>query len=511
MFLSKIKKITLLFFIVFLTTTIVSSNETPVLTDAYFSPREGKLVFNKMYKAISQAEQYVHISIYSWSDGKIKEALIEAAENGAEVRVLLMKNLYVTKEKIQKWSKEMELKGVEVKIAGQSGGAMHEKMIIIDDELVVNSSANMSSGPKSKYSENWIFHFKAPETQNIFDDFLHEFTILWNTGYDVITNDEDNALALDAYHSGSVEEQMNNLFVDRNSDAPLYSMSLNFTLKKNPKNSSAYKSGRYLKLVKRKDESNKQTWFIKDRVLEEIKNAESNISCAFNHLFIPEIATALASASKRGVNVRLAVDNQELTHGKTNLFVKNWKNISGNRRKDPPVRIKFYSLAPTPAYWFLNHHKFCVIDYGTDRVNLISGSYNFSKTAEQKQFDNQVFYKSQKFNNLYISFQDEFEYLWTENRENGDKPNSEVLKYFKTPKRGSYPLHHYKTPISLTWNEANKLRKEVGKLAPGILSTGHKNRGCRSYKFLNEYKEVSFRGRTRRMPVGKYYGCPTSR
>ena len=126
------------------------------VTEAYFSPRQGKEVFKKIYKLVRNSEKYVYISIYSWSDKGIDDAMIQAEKNGADVKVVLHPDLYKDKKTVQAKVKTLEENGVEVKIAKMK---MHEKMVIIDDKVVINSSANFSSGPKSRYSENWIFHY----------------------------------------------------------------------------------------------------------------------------------------------------------------------------------------------------------------------------------------------------------------------------------------------------------------------------------------------------------------
>ena len=56
---------------------------------ALFSPHQGEEAFDKIYQMIGGAEDYAHLAIYSWSDSKVDKAIIEALNNGAEVRVVL--------------------------------------------------------------------------------------------------------------------------------------------------------------------------------------------------------------------------------------------------------------------------------------------------------------------------------------------------------------------------------------------------------------------------------------
>jgi phosphatidylserine/phosphatidylglycerophosphate/cardiolipin synthase-like enzyme len=482
MFLKTLKSAAIIF-------SLTASTNLLAKVDALMSPQQGKQAFELIYKEVRKARDYVHISIYSWSDAGIDKALIAAEKAGADVRVVLHPNLYKDKESVQDKVATLEKAGIEVKIAAKK---MHEKMVIVDNRFLVNTSANFSSGPKSRYSENWVFHYKdgSKEISDILEDFNNEFTILWNSGYDVITNRESNADSIDFY---SKAENLPSKY----SAAPLYSSSMNHTIKKNKPTSSAYKTGRYISLSRRGGTRN-QSWLIRDRVISEIDKSESSVLCSFNHLNIKEVKDALVRASKRGVDVKLTVDNQEFktslsTKENTPNFVSEWSKLPGNKDKEAPVRVKYYSHAPSPRHWLLNHHKFCLVDYKTNKTVLINGSYNFSKTAEHNQFDNQVFYTGDAFDVLYKKFYVEFENQWSWGRTSNDRPNLKTLDQFLSKTRdGGYPLH-LKAAVALSWNEIIKLRKEVRKIAPGIFKVNYKTSDCLYYNPAGS---------------GRFYGCP---
>jgi|GEM_PF-1825294 len=445
--------------------------------DALMCPHEGELAFQRMYEIIGNAKKYAHITVYSWSDGGLEKAIDKALSQKAKVRVILHPDLKDSK-KVLDIVPVLESKGAEFKFAAMN---MHEKFIVVDDESVSNTSANFSGGAKNKYSENVVYHELAKENteeiKGLIADFKNEFTILWNTGKDIISKGEPIAEKLNDY---TKKEN-----VPSKSKMALYSSSMNWTLKENKIGSAGQKIGKYFSLVK-KTYPNKaeQTWTVRDVLIEKINSAQKSIYLSLNHFNIRAVSDALVAAVKRGVDVRLAVDNQEYK-GKPNdlemtpQFVQDWFLLKG-KKVSPPVRVKYYSHEPSPRSWLLNHHKFVIVDFEVPgKTILLSGSYNLSATAEQNQFDNLVVYQSEDYRDLYETFKKEFDNQWFWNRPN-DKPKQDVIDLFLTAKGGSYPIH-IQDAVSLSWEEVQNLRSEVNKKAPGIYSGLTKNRDCLYY------------------------------
>jgi phosphatidylserine/phosphatidylglycerophosphate/cardiolipin synthase-like enzyme len=454
---------------------IASNTASP---DALMSPMEGELAFNRVYELIGEAKKYVHISVYSWSDSGLEKAIEKALANKARVRVVLHPDLKES-PKVETVVPKLEAMGAEFKISPLN---MHEKFTLIDDETVVNTSANFSGGAKTKYSENMVFHESSKDNseslKSLIKDFKNEFVILWNTSKDIVTNKEANAERL-------TEVIKKENVPATNSDMTLYSSSMNWTLKENSPTSVMYKAGKYQTLVKKTyANSAEQTWVVRDALISAIKGANKSIYLSLNHFNIRAVSDALIEAVKRGVDVKLAVDNQEYKSKPNDLemspqFVYDYKALKG-AKEVPPVRVKYYSHEPSPRSWLLNHHKFILVDYEVaDKTVLLSGSYNLSATAEQNQFDNLVVYKTPKYKELYESFYKEFKNQWSWNRVN-DLPKKEVVDLFFTTKNNSYPVHITEA-VALTWPEVMNLRAEVNKKAPGIFSGLTKNRDCLYY------------------------------
>lgn len=444
--------------------------------DALFSPHEGEMAFERMYELIGSARSYAHITVYSWSDGGLDKAIEKALSNKAKVRVVLHPDLKDS-AKVLNVVPKLEMMGAEFKIAPLN---MHEKFTIVDDELVVNTSANFSNGAKNKYSENIVFHELSRDNSDsirqLIKEFKKEFTILWNTSKDIISHNEGIAARLDT----AVMKDSSS----KNPEMTLVSSSGNWTLVENKETTAAFKIGKYFSLKKRTYEnSTEQTWVVRDTLIAAINAAEKSIYLSLNHFNIRDVSDALIVAVKRGVDVRLAVDNQEYKSKPNNLemtpqFVEDWKKIRG--KETPPVRVKYYSHEPSPRSWLLNHHKYVLIDFEVpSKTKLLSGSYNLSRTAEQDQFDNLVVYQGSKNRALYNAFYKEFLNQWEWNR-TASGPKQDMIDQFFQTKNNSYPVH-VSEAVALTWTEVMTLRSEVNKKAPGIFSGLTKNRDCMYY------------------------------
>lgn len=443
-----------------------------------FSPWEGKEAFARMYAHIANAKHDVKVTVYSWSDTGFDKALEAAAANGVNIKVVLHPDLAKKPALLEK-AKKMESTKARGKIAFKVAPRnMHEKFSVIDSEILVNTSANMSNGAKVSYSENFVF-MSGPTY--LIENFENEFAVLWNSSKDLISSETD-----------SVEDRLPYVAQKHQTldqEATLYSSSMNYDYVENDSSTAAYQGGQFVKLKAKG--GGKGPYTVRDALISGISKAQKSILCSFNHFNIKEVANALIEASKRGVDVKLTVDNQEYSDHwdarmieMTPYFVANWKALPGNANKEAPARVKFYSHNPNPAIWLLNHHKFLLIDYDKNAVInssvLFTGSYNISETAEHNQFDNMVAFRGVKYSQLHKSFFDEFYKLWSLER-NNDQPNSALTSYFTTVKDDLLPIHSSQA-VSLTWSEIYQMREKIKSVAPEFLNKMiMRTNTCRSY------------------------------
>jgi phosphatidylserine/phosphatidylglycerophosphate/cardiolipin synthase-like enzyme len=128
-------------------------------------------------------------------------------------------------------------------------------------------------------------------------------------------------------------------------------------------------------------------------VIDQIRNASQAIDIAMYYLSSGQIARALVDARKRQVRVRIVLDqSQEIeAASKSGYLIKHG------------FKIKYH------LGFGLMHNKFAVID----GRSLITGSFNWTTTAEEKNEENLLIMTDQQ---VIEKYKDRFEYLWNTSR-----------------------------------------------------------------------------------------------
>jgi len=461
--------------------------------EAMFSPYEGDQAFNRIYSNVEAAKKTAHLTIYSWSDAGITNAMEKLLESNPDVklRVVLHRPLAKTASTKSKVAK-LEKLGAMFKMAKMN---MHEKFVLVDSKKLVNSSANMSGGAKNRYAEDFVFIDSDGEKDNekLISSFEKEFAILWNTSEDIVTKDELQKADILKFDIDSPN------LADEEDSMTLHSSSMNFDLELNKVGSADYKKGKIVNMSDRKLADGSEPFAVSSALIRAIDEAKESVQLSLNHFNLYSVSEALIRAVNRGVEIRLAVDNQEFKTkirdtGRRSIemtprFIRDWKLLPGNKNKEAPVRVKFYSHAPHHASWLLNHHKYVIIDAKGEKPVLFAGSFNLSQNAEFNQFDSLVEYKGKDYLSLINSYSDNHDRIWGMNRDASDRPSKAALDYFKTVYEGSYVRIHAAGPdnaVSLTWSEALKLKKDMNTVAPGMFRGLYSKSACSYYDFKTQ-------------------------
>ena len=127
------------------------------------------------------------------------------------------------------------------------------------------------------------------------------------------------------------------------------------------------------------------------RLVQAIRESRQQIDVAVYHITSIELADALATASARGVRVRILTDRERLTDPVRALQIL--------RRSAIPLQALG---APESS---LMHHKFAIFD---DRL-VGTGSYNWTNPAERANYENLVILDDP---DLVGRFRREFDRLW---------------------------------------------------------------------------------------------------
>lgn len=116
----------------------------------------------------------------------------------------------------------------------------------------------------------------------------------------------------------------------------------------------------------------------RDAIIREIKNAEEKIYIAMYVLSENEIIEELINAKKRKINVKILLD---------------WEGVEGGYTREMRMRNAGIEIRISKKRENANmHNKFAVID---GKV-VITGSYNWTRNAEELNDENIVFIKDEK-------------------------------------------------------------------------------------------------------------------
>ena len=161
----------LTFLIIILSITI--SISTLAKTEVYFSLSDNPQ--KETIKNINQAEAFINIAMYIFTDREIALSLIKARERGVKVR------LYLDKDQVDyrySQSRFLVQKGIKTRISSNEY-IMHNKFAIIDNRILLTGSYNWTFSANNRNDENLLI-IDDPE---IIEIFQNQFINLWTNKY----------------------------------------------------------------------------------------------------------------------------------------------------------------------------------------------------------------------------------------------------------------------------------------------------------------------------------------
>jgi phosphatidylserine/phosphatidylglycerophosphate/cardiolipin synthase-like enzyme len=141
------------------------------LVETYFSPEDETI--DHLLALVNGAEKSVYFLAFSFTSDDLAIALIAAEVRGVEVRGVLDAGQAVGNQGGE--YENLREAGIDVRLDGE-GGSMHNKILIIDGEIVVTGSYNFSANAEDNNDENTlIIHDK-----DLAGEFTAEFWLIWN-------------------------------------------------------------------------------------------------------------------------------------------------------------------------------------------------------------------------------------------------------------------------------------------------------------------------------------------
>ena len=161
--------ITLLVFSFLLTGRSQAVNETSNVLEVYFSPKGGCM--DQVIYWINKANYSIHILIYSFTLEPVADALVNASRRGVDVKVVFEKS------QINKYSMYWKLLEAGIPVANDTNSkSMHDKVMVVDDIIVLTGSYNWSNNAEKYNNENLV----VIKGKWVADKYEAEFEKIWN-------------------------------------------------------------------------------------------------------------------------------------------------------------------------------------------------------------------------------------------------------------------------------------------------------------------------------------------
>jgi phosphatidylserine/phosphatidylglycerophosphate/cardiolipin synthase-like enzyme len=134
--------------------------------EVYFSPQDGTLVH--ILDAIHSAKESINFMAYSFTSDELRDALIDQAKSGVEVRGVFDESQYNSNAGTE--FEALVNTGIDVRLDGNSH-LMHHKVIIIDGQMVITGSYNFSNNAEYNNDENTLIIHDPDIAANYLDEF----------------------------------------------------------------------------------------------------------------------------------------------------------------------------------------------------------------------------------------------------------------------------------------------------------------------------------------------------
>jgi phosphatidylserine/phosphatidylglycerophosphate/cardiolipin synthase-like enzyme len=136
------------------------------LVEVYFSPEDGTA--DRLLELIAEAQESINFLTFSFTSDDLAEALIVRARDGVSVAGVFEESQYKSNTGTE--YDKLLTAGLDVRLDGNPR-QMHHKVLIIDEEIVITGSYNLSFNAENKNDENTLIIHRP----DLAAEFLAEF------------------------------------------------------------------------------------------------------------------------------------------------------------------------------------------------------------------------------------------------------------------------------------------------------------------------------------------------
>lgn len=332
--------------------------------------------------AIDAAEKTVRISIYQFEQQSVLDALRRAKKRGVKVEVVLDRShVYVTgtsheggPRKPRPMVVELVKSGFDLLLLnGQSSGIMHNKFLIIDDELLEGGSYNYTDQSETDHFENVYFTLEKERIALYLRYYKYMRDLAAPVDMDkleeILNRTADAGAGLEAAAGSETETADVDVMASKRHPDPDGRTS-KFPAPPTDEGAPIEFNGEHFPRAIFSPQGG-----IEDAVVRAVEAAKESIDIAMFSFFSRRIAEALLAAKGRGVTVRLMLDKSQASLSSLDDWFA-WHDFDMRVIVGPDD-------TRDPLYQKM-HNKFGVFD-----GKLVeTGSFNYSPNADQNSFEN---------------------------------------------------------------------------------------------------------------------------
>ncbi len=422
---------------------------------------------------IEGAEESIDIAMYSYSDGKIGDALEDAVKRGVSVRMIFESANSDKSNPAGTKSSRLEDIGVDVRYVNK---IMHHKYVLIDGPrsldasgsstdkgVLASGSGNWSNSAGTRYDENTLFFFGNTELNMRYQA---EFNRLWGHSRDFSWNSN-----LEFFESDTIDQSM--IVDDPSVDAVFTSD--NFRMWVSSRFGNTFSAIRGMDTVA-------------DRIVQMIEESEESIWIASGHLRSRPVSEALLKkhAENPDMDIRVYLDGQEYisesTHNRQEDDLEVCLGKAGTseakigdcmdkgfyfsfplHEAGIDLKFKHYAYRWHYSYAPQMHHKYLIFD----GRKVMTGSYNLSDNAEHNTMENMTIFTDEGHPDLVDSYIENFETMWV----TGDDEElfAQTMDEVENGTSSRIPIVY--DSMALSWDRVNELKSALNSNCTDINTT----------------------------------------
>jgi len=324
-----------------------NSNIIPLFNNAAGESSAG--IEKALSSLVRKAEKSISAHFYSCNLYELKDALIDAHEDGIIVRFITDNENYANSQMREACYDPLSAAGIPI-LTDSTSAQSHNKFMVVDGKYVWTGSLNATFG-STKYQSNDVVKIESADLANAYED---EFNEMWgSTG----AQPDSNKSKFGKYKSKTLPPTT-------------------FTI-----------GGEKVELCFDPSDNCEQ------KMVDVIGRAKKTIDFAIFTFTSDAIADALVRASNRMVKVR-------------GLFDSEGSRASGSEysRLDQIMMMDIKKQTEIAPHADLIHHKLMIIDAGKSGAKVITGSRNWTESAESKNDENTLIIESPSITERYETF-----------------------------------------------------------------------------------------------------------